>query len=99
MADPFAALAPELRALGGGATPEEIQGVLAYLLTQEGVQAGLEPLAATLVEQGGYGSLVALANMGREGLAELGMSACRGQGYRARSREASTTQVPDDSYI
>ena len=75
MADPFAALAPELRALGGGATPEEIQGVLAYLLTQEGVQAGLEPLAATLVEQGGYGSLVALANMGREGLAELGMSA------------------------
>ena len=61
MADPFAALAPELRALGGGATPEEIQGVLAYLLTQEGVQAGLEPLAETLVEQGGYGSLVALA--------------------------------------
>ena len=53
MADPFAALAPELRALGGGATPEEVQGVLAYLLTQEGVQAGLEPLAATLVEQGG----------------------------------------------
>ena len=32
MADPFAALAPELRALGGGATPEEVQGVLAYLL-------------------------------------------------------------------
>ena len=36
MADPFAALAPELRALGGGATPEEVQGVLAYLLTQGG---------------------------------------------------------------
>ena len=75
MADPFAALAPELRALGAAAKPEEIQGVLAYLLTQDGVQAGLEPLATTLVEQGGYGSLVALANMGREGLAELGMSA------------------------
>ena len=56
MADPFAALAPELRALGAAAKPEEIQGVLAYLLTREGVQAGLEPLAETLVDQGGYAS-------------------------------------------
>ena len=46
--DPFAALAPELRALDPDAAPEEVRGVLQALFSPPLVPKGCEGLADTL---------------------------------------------------
>ena len=70
--DPFAALAPELRALDPDAAPEEVRGVLQALFSPPLVPKDCEGLAGTLCG-GGYDNLTALSGMGREGLTELGL--------------------------